>query len=68
MSAAIMQTHAKIGFHILGTRPFPLLQLAAEIALSHHERFDGKGYPNGLEGEQIPQAAASSVSPMSLTP
>jgi len=41
----IMQTHAKIGFPYPWKHVHSLLQLAAEIALSHHERFDGKGYP-----------------------
>jgi putative two-component system response regulator len=50
-----MEHHARIGFHILNdTASTPLTQLAAEIALYHHEHWDGKGYPQGLSGEDIP--------------
>jgi putative two-component system response regulator len=49
-----MKTHAVLGYEILHGGPSPILQLAATIALSHHERWDGKGYPNGLIGENIP--------------
>ncbi len=50
----IMKQHALIGYKVLSTSNSPLLQVAAEIALSHHEKFDGSGYPKGLKGEQIP--------------
>ncbi|EGF31681.1 putative response regulator [Oxalobacteraceae bacterium IMCC9480] len=50
----IMRTHAQIGADILRGSASPLLQVAAAIALTHHEKFDGSGYPNGLAGEQIP--------------
>lgn len=50
----IMRTHAAIGHHMLATSKRPILQLAAEIALSHHERWDGGGYPAGLKGTDIP--------------
>ncbi|HET9048078.1 MAG TPA: HD domain-containing phosphohydrolase [Chiayiivirga sp.] len=50
----IMRTHAEIGHHMLATSKRPILQLAAEIALSHHERWDGGGYPTGLKGTDIP--------------
>ena len=50
----IMKQHAPMGHKILSGSNSPLLQMAAEIALSHHEKFDGSGYPNGLAGEQIP--------------
>ncbi|MCB1924518.1 MAG: response regulator [Gammaproteobacteria bacterium] len=53
----IMQTHTEIGHRILSKSRSPLFQLAADIALCHHERWDGSGYPRGLAGEQIPQAA-----------
>jgi putative two-component system response regulator len=52
----VMQRHAQIGHDILAYSGAPLLDLAAEIALTHHERFDGEGYPAGLPGEKIPLA------------
>lgn len=51
---AIMKGHAQHGANILAGSQSPLLQLACEIALSHHEWFDGSGYPNGLKGDDIP--------------
>ncbi len=56
---AIMKTHTIIGAETLDAalRRFPnarFLQIAREIAATHHERFDGTGYPNGLAGQQIP--------------
>ena len=53
----IMQSHTTIGAEILGRSASPLLQLAREIALCHHERWDGLGYPAGLRGELIPLSA-----------
>lgn len=50
----IMRQHAAIGYRILADSDVPLLRMAAEIALSHHEKFDGSGYPNGLSGAAIP--------------
>jgi CHASE2 domain-containing sensor protein len=50
----IMKTHAQIGASILAGSDTPLLQAAEEIALSHHERWDGSGYPRGHAGEAIP--------------
>jgi len=47
----IMETHPEIGYNILRTAPW--LERAAEIVYSHHERFDGSGYPRGLRGENI---------------
>ena len=52
----IMKTHAEIGAHILGDSDSDLLQLASTIARSHHEKWDGSGYPQGLAGEAIPLA------------
>jgi putative two-component system response regulator len=53
----IMKSHTTIGAQILSGSRFPLLQLAENIALFHHERWDGSGYPHGLGGEEIPLAA-----------
>lgn len=50
----LMETHTAIGARILSGSRYPLLQLAEEIALSHHERWDGAGYPHGLSGSKIP--------------
>ncbi|WP_043648351.1 response regulator [Chitinilyticum litopenaei] len=52
----IMKTHAQIGQLILSRGHSPLFALAAEIALTHHEKWDGSGYPQGLVGEQIPES------------
>ncbi|WP_198782007.1 response regulator [Shewanella putrefaciens] len=52
----IMQSHAQIGYEILRRGHSPLFELAAEVALTHHERWDGTGYPNGLVGEAIPES------------
>jgi putative two-component system response regulator len=54
---AVMQTHAAMGAKILGSSKSPYLQMGAEIALDHHERWDGGGYPNGKQGEAISMAA-----------
>lgn len=50
----VMRRHPDIGAGILGQSRIPLFQLAAEVAQTHHERWDGTGYPNGLAGEAIP--------------
>jgi CHASE2 domain-containing sensor protein len=54
---AVMETHTTIGDGILAGSASPLIRLAAQIARSHHERWDGTGYPDGLRGEEIPLAA-----------
>jgi hypothetical protein len=54
---AVMETHTTIGAGILAGSASPLIQLAAVIARSHHERWDGTGYPERLAGEAIPLAA-----------
>lgn len=51
---ALMQTHASVGYDILNKSTKPLMKLAAEISLTHHEKWDGTGYPEGLKGEDIP--------------
>jgi putative two-component system response regulator len=50
----VMKSHATIGAELLSGSTSPLMHMAMEIALSHHEKWDGSGYPNGLKGEQIP--------------
>ena len=51
-----MKTHTTVGAQMLADSGFELLGLAEEIALTHHERWDGSGYPAGLAGEAIPIA------------
>jgi cyclic di-GMP phosphodiesterase len=51
---SIMQRHSEIGYRILSGSQSKLLEVAATIALTHHERIDGTGYPRGLTGEEIP--------------
>jgi putative two-component system response regulator len=50
----IMKTHAEIGAQIIGDHDSEMLQMAKLIARSHHEKWDGSGYPYGLSGEDIP--------------
>jgi putative two-component system response regulator len=50
----IMERHAEVGWRLLSGSTSELLGLAAEIAYTHHERFDGAGYPRGLAAEEIP--------------
>lgn len=52
----IMRQHAQIGYEILKDSDSPILRVAAQIALTHHERYDGAGYPHGTKGEDIPIA------------
>jgi len=54
---AIMKTHSRIGHSILARSTAPVFQMAAEIALRHHERWDGSGYPDALRGDAIPESA-----------
>jgi len=54
----VMKGHASIGYTILSQKKTPLLELAAEIANTHHEKYDGSGYPNGLSAEDIPLCGA----------
>ena len=53
---ALIEEHAQIGHDILVGSDDPVLQLAATVALTHHERFDGGGYPSGLRAEAVPLA------------
>ncbi|KAF0189065.1 MAG: response regulator [Desulfobulbaceae bacterium] len=50
----IMKNHAQIGRDIIGDYPADIMWMAGIIALSHHEKWDGSGYPQGLKGEDIP--------------
>lgn len=54
---AVMKTHSQIGYDILHRSNNPVFKMAAEIALYHHEKWDGGGYPTGLAGTAIPEAA-----------
>lgn len=54
---AVMNQHPAIGARLLEGSKSPLIEMARKIALGHHERWDGTGYPNGLRGEAIPMAA-----------
>ncbi|MBF0179185.1 MAG: two-component system response regulator [Magnetococcales bacterium] len=51
---AVIRTHCRIGFEIIGDQRSELLNLGALIALTHHEKWNGCGYPRGLAGEEIP--------------
>ncbi|MBE0482180.1 MAG: response regulator [Bacterioplanes sp.] len=53
----VMQTHTTIGAEIIGDDGSTLLKIARSIALYHHEKWNGRGYPNGLVGEAIPEEA-----------
>lgn len=54
---AIMKRHTEIGARMLENSNIPVLNMAAEIALCHHEKWDGNGYPRGLSGTDIPLPA-----------
>jgi len=51
---SVWRKHAELGQRILGECKSPVLEMAAQIALTHHEKWDGTGYPIGLAGEDIP--------------
>ena len=53
----LMERHTDYGVRILSGSDEPVLRLASDIALTHHEHFDGSGYPHGLKGVQIPLSA-----------
>src|SRR5436190_491318 len=53
----VMRSHPRIGYDILKGSPSKYLAMGAIIALGHHEKFDGSGYPNGLHGDDIPLVA-----------
>ena len=50
-----VEAHTEIGYEILAGSGNPVLELAATVALTHHERYDGEGYPRGLKAEKIPE-------------
>lgn len=52
----VMKTHTTIGYEVLKKSSFAALRMGADIAHSHHEHYDGRGYPQGLRGEWIPVA------------
>jgi len=54
---AVMRKHPQIGYEILRNSPSRFVQMGAEVALHHHERWDGAGYPERLAGEDIPLPA-----------
>jgi putative two-component system response regulator len=53
----VMKRHPEIGAGIIGEHPDRMLSMARDISLSHHEKYDGSGYPHGLKGEDIPLPA-----------
>lgn len=54
---ALMRQHPRFGAEIIGKHESGLLAMAYEVALAHHERWDGQGYPDGIKGENIPLSA-----------
>lgn len=57
MHAVALREHTDIGHRLLADSASEYLQMAAQISLHHHERYDGKGYPKGLKGDEIPLPA-----------
>ena len=53
----MIKSHTTIGAKILSGSAYPMIQMSAAIALSHHERWDGTGYPKRLKGSDIPVEA-----------
>ena len=57
----VMMKHAAFGYEILSGSDHYIIQLAETIALNHHERWDGSGYPRGIKGEEIPIQARITI-------
>ena len=55
---ATMRKHPEFGHEVLSMSDYPVMAMAARIALNHHERWDGGGYPRGLKGNEIPMEAS----------
>jgi response regulator RpfG family c-di-GMP phosphodiesterase len=53
----VIMKHTVIGHKILSRSDLEIIKLASDIALNHHEKYDGSGYPDGLSGENIPKLA-----------
>ena len=51
---SIMEQHTEIGARIIGEHDNPLLDMARTVALTHHEKWDGTGYPQGIKGDKVP--------------
>ena len=54
---AVMNQHPAIGARILGLSTAPIFRMARDVALNHHEKYDGTGYARGLKGDEIPLCA-----------
>ncbi len=54
MEWEMMKRHVEFGVDIIGDNPNPLLQMAREVAMTHHEKWDGSGYPKGMKEDEIP--------------
>lgn len=54
---ALMKLHTLTGYEIMQNSTSKIMQMAADIAIGHHEKYDGTGYPKGLSGDKIPLAA-----------
>jgi putative two-component system response regulator len=50
----VIKTHCEIGANIIGKHDAEILRMAREVALTHHEKWNGQGYPHGLKGDEIP--------------